>query len=217
MRRTSFGLVVVGVLVGVLALGSAPAAGTGTWLRPVAGRVVRGFRAPLTRYGAGHLGVDFAAPPGTPARAAGPGTVVFAGVVARTRHVVIRHAGGLRTSYSFLATIRVHTGEAVGRGAVVGTTGGTGEHHDGGVLHFALRVGDTFVDPMQLFSDVGLPVRVHLAALSRAPGDLIAEARALAVTTAGPPRPLVLPPADPGLPPLPAAVPICDGAIALRC
>lgn len=217
MRRSSLVVLVVGAVVGALALGPAPAAGVDTWLRPVAGRVVRVFRAPLTRYGAGHLGVDFAAVPGTAVRAAGAGTVVFAGVVAHTRHVVVLHPGGLRTSYSFLASIRVHTGQQVRRGAVVGTTGGTGEHHDGRVLHLGLRIGDTFVDPMQLFGSLGLPVRVHLAPVVRAPGILGAERWALAETSGRGARPVVLIPADLGPRLLPAALPICDGSVALRC
>jgi murein DD-endopeptidase MepM/ murein hydrolase activator NlpD len=217
MRRTWLVVLVVGVSAGLLAPGSAPAAGVDTWLRPVAGRVVRNFRAPLTRYGAGHLGVDFAAVPGTAVRAAGAGTVVFAGVVAHARHVVLRHPGGLRTSYSFLASVRVRAGQEVRRGAVVGTTGGTGERHDGAVVHFGLRIGDTFVDPMQLFGSVGLPVRVHLAPVERAPGGLGVEPRAPAVAFAGGAGPVVLAPADPVPALLPAAVPICDGSVALRC
>jgi len=146
----------------VLACATPPASGAPPWLRPVAGRVVRPFRPPLTRFGAGHLGVDFAAAPGTPVRAAAAGTVMFAGTVAHARHVVLLHPGGLRTSYSFLAAIRVHRGEVVDRGAVLGTTGGSGDHHDGTVLHFGLRIGGTFVDPMQLFAAADLAARVHL-------------------------------------------------------
>src|SRR5258708_34124469 len=138
-------------IFGVLTLAPAPASGGDVWLRPVAGRVVRPFQAPLTRYGRGHLGVDFAAAPGTLVRAAGAGTVVFAGLVANARHVVVRHAGGLRTSYSFLASIRVRGGEVVARGEAGGTSGGRGEHHLPAAVHFGPRIGDVYVDPMLLF------------------------------------------------------------------
>ena len=77
----------------------------GAWLRPVDGAVVRPFDAPRSRYGAGHRGADLAAAPGTPVRAANDGVVSFAGDVAGTLHVVVAHAGGLRTSYSFLASV----------------------------------------------------------------------------------------------------------------
>ena len=171
-------------IIGAVTLSSAPASGVDAWLRPVAGRVVRPFQAPLTRYGRGHLGVDFAADPGTPVRAAGAGTVVFAGLVANARHVVVRHAGGLRTSYSFLASIRVRGGEVVARGEVVGTSGGRGEHHLPAVVHFGLRIGDVYVDPMRLFEAGGLPARVHLAptaadAAARSVGGRWVERRAL--------------------------------------
>jgi len=77
----------------------------GEWSPPVAGRVLRPFAEPIATYAAGHRGVDFAAPPGTPARAANDGTVAFAGDVAGSLHVVIAHAGGIRTSYSFLSRV----------------------------------------------------------------------------------------------------------------
>jgi hypothetical protein len=95
--------------------------------------------------------------------AAGPGVVAFAGSVAGSLHVVIAHAGNLRTSYSFLATIAVRRGEPVEGGAVVGAAGGVGEGHDGSVVHFALRSGDDYVDPMLLFQPVDLATVVHLA------------------------------------------------------
>ena len=155
------------VSIVVLAVfGSSPPAGATPvtqWVRPVAGAIVRPFDAPRSRFGAGHLGVDLAAPRGTPVRAAGPGVVSFAGSVAGSLHVVVAHAGNLRTSYSFLATIAVRRGERVAPGEVIGTTGGTGSGHDGSVLHLGLRSGDTYVDPMLLLGPVDLATVVHLA------------------------------------------------------
>ena len=124
---------------------------------------------PRSRFGAGHLGVDLAAPPGTSVHAAGPGVVSFAGSVAGALHVVVAHAGNLRTSYSFLATIAVRRGERVASGDVVGTTGGVGTGHDGSVLHFGLRSGDTYIDPMLLLRPVDLATVVHLAPTSIPP------------------------------------------------
>ncbi len=165
MRRNRLSRIVwLATIVVVAAVGPAGrGAALEVWRRPVPGVVARPFRAPLTRYGAGHLGVDLAAAPGTSVRAAGAGIVVFAGVVAGTRHVVVAHPGGLRTSYSFLASIRVAAGEAVRRGQIVGTSGGWGPGHEGTVLHFGLRIGDTYVDPMRLFAAPDLAAVVHLA------------------------------------------------------
>ena len=106
LRNRRYSGIVSLVLVAVVGVctpaGAAPIA---QWARPVAGEVAHPFEAPRSRFGAGHRGVDLAAAPGTPARAAGPGVVSFAGSVAGALHVVVAHAGGLRTSYSFLATI----------------------------------------------------------------------------------------------------------------
>ena len=158
----------VGALVLIaVGLGSVPAAALGPpvrWIRPVDGPVVRGFVAPRTPYGPGHRGVDFAVPPGTPVVAAGPGTVVFAGRVGSSSHVVVLHpASGWRTGYSFLATVAVRRGQSVVAGTVVGTTGGVGDGYDGTVLHFSLRIGDEYVDPMILFQPIDLAAAVHLA------------------------------------------------------
>jgi hypothetical protein len=132
------------------------------WLRPVDGAVVHPFEEPASVYGAGHRGADLAAAAGTPVRAANDGVVSFAGDVAGTLHVTVAHAGGLRTSYSFLASVTVRTGQTVVRGDVLGATGGTGPDHDGAVLHLGLRVGDRYVDPMQLFHPDDLTKLVHL-------------------------------------------------------
>ncbi len=49
---------------------------------------------------------------------------------------------------------------------MIGTTGGRGERTTARVLHFGLRVGDTYVDPMQLFAPPDLAAVVHLGARS---------------------------------------------------
>jgi hypothetical protein len=82
---------------------------------------------------------------------------------------VIAHAGHLRTSYSFLASVSVRRGETVRAGQAVGTTGGTGEGHDGTVLHLGLRSGDAYLDPMTLFGPPDLTALVHLAPTSVPP------------------------------------------------
>src|SRR5688572_29932357 len=75
----------------------------GVAVRPVDGGVVQAFRAPATRYGAGHRGVDLRARPGTPVRAALGGTVTSAGMVAGTPWVTLNHGGGLSTTYGALS------------------------------------------------------------------------------------------------------------------
>lgn len=156
--------VVTTCLVATAALGVAPAAGAtppGAWVRPVDGPVVEPFRAPPTSFGPGHRGVDFGVPEGTDVRAAGDGTVVYAGTVAGTLHVSVAHEGGLRTSYSFLADVLVRRGMRVRAGQVVGTSGAS--PHGPRRVHFGLRVGDTYVDPMLLYSPVDLAEVVALA------------------------------------------------------
>jgi len=162
LRRALIVASVLCVVVGASpAVAAAPVGGSG-WLRPVDGPVVRPFVAPASVYGAGHRGADLAASPGTPVRAANDGVVSFAGSVAGSLHVTVAHSGGLRTSYSFLATVSVRAGQVVARGDVVGTTGGGGPDHDRGVLHLGLRIGDRYVDPMLLFRPADLTKLVRL-------------------------------------------------------
>ena len=148
-----------------------------SWVRPVDGEVVSEFAPPAARYGAGHLGVDFHATPGTAVRAVGPGEITYAGTVAGARHVVVTHAGGLRTSYSFLASIAVRRGQAVRGGETVGTSGDTGANHDRDVLHLGLRSGEEYVDPMLLFGAVDLASVVHLAPTAEPYGYTLADER----------------------------------------
>ena len=167
-------LLVVGVACTLAtAVGPLPAraATDPPWRPPVPGAVVRGFVEPATRFGPGHRGIDLAAASGDPVVAAGRGTVVFAGDVAGARHVVVLHRGGVRTSYSFLLDVTVAVGDAVEGGILVGHAGGVdrdGDHD--GVVHFGLRIGDTYVDPMILFRPGDLHDRVRLLPTDAPPG-----------------------------------------------
>ena len=87
-------------------------------LQPVDGRMASAF-APIGRY-AGHWGVDWVVPEGTAVRAAGVGTVSFAGSVAGNLTATVDHGGGLRTSYSYLATVAVKPGQLVTESTTLG-------------------------------------------------------------------------------------------------
>ncbi|HEV2685979.1 MAG TPA: M23 family metallopeptidase, partial [Actinomycetota bacterium] len=115
-------------------------------VQPVAGPITRHFEPPPTPYAAGHRGIDFGAPVGTRVVAAAAGTVSFAGQVGGSLFVSVDHAGGLRTTYSFLSAILVKKGQAVVQGQPIATSGrgAAGEQPN---LHFGLRSGADYLDP----------------------------------------------------------------------
>jgi triacylglycerol esterase/lipase EstA (alpha/beta hydrolase family) len=119
---------------------------------PVDAPIIDHFRPPPAKWAAGNRGIDYGTAPGTPVTAAAEGVVEFAGQVGGTLHVVVRHPDGLRSSYSFLASIDVVEGQRVARGTIVGTAGDS--------LHFGVRSGDTYIDPELLLR--GAAFSVHL-------------------------------------------------------
>lgn len=95
-----------------------------------------------------HLGVDIAAPAGTPVVAPCDGVVVLAhpNLYFNGNLVVLDHGHGVTTSYSHLSVVRVHEGERVRQGDVIGAIGATGRV-TGPHLHWGLSVFDVAVDP----------------------------------------------------------------------
>ena len=122
------------------------------WTAPLAGPpwVARPFVAPPHAYGPGHRGVDLRGSPGAPVLAAGEGVVAFAGMVAGRPLLSIDHAGGLRTTYEPVDP-SVGAGHRVTRGSPIGTLlpGHAGCPVDA-CLHWGLRRGETYLDPMTL-------------------------------------------------------------------
>ena len=124
-------------------------------LRPL--RVVRAFRAPLTRYGPGHRGVDLAAVSTALVHSAAAGVVTFAGTVAGRGVVVVAHADGVRTEYEPLRVL-VHRGDSVTSTSALGRVR---EVHAacGDCLHWGARLGGEYFDPLSLLAPLG-PVRL---------------------------------------------------------
>ncbi len=116
-------------------------------------RISSGFSMrfhPILQKWKAHLGTDFAATTGTPARTVGDGVVEFAGVQSGYGNVVfIRHRNGHETVYAHLSKISVQRGQSVSQGQTVGLVGSTG-WATGPHLHFEFRVNGTQQDPMTM-------------------------------------------------------------------
>lgn len=112
-----------------------------------------GFRIdPFNRRAALHTGLDFAAPTGTPIRAAAGGRVLEADRDgAYGLALQIDHGNGLVTRYGHTSQILVKPGDVVRRGqevALVGSTGrSTGPH-----LHFEVLLGGVPQDPAKFLA-----------------------------------------------------------------
>lgn len=96
-----------------------------------------------------HHGVDIANDLGSPIRAAAAGKVIFTGwksVYGRT--VIIEHPDGKETLYAHTQKILVNENQIVKRGQSIATVGMTGRT-TGPHLHFEVRMGEKFYDPMK--------------------------------------------------------------------
>ena len=119
---------------------------------PVDGaRLVRRFDPPPQPWLPGHRGADLAAPAGTAVRAAGAGSIVFAGQIAGRGVVSVAHPGGLRTTYEPLLVEGHRPGDPVTVGERIGTLA---PGHPGcpaaACLHWGLRRGTDYLDPLTL-------------------------------------------------------------------
>jgi murein DD-endopeptidase MepM/ murein hydrolase activator NlpD len=107
---------------------------------------------PILRRSRPHLGVDFAAPRGTPVHAVADGKVLDAGWEGGFgRTVRIEHSDGYRTTYGHLSRIggSLREGRGVRRGQVIGYVGSTGLS-TGNHLHYGVERDGQYVDPLAL-------------------------------------------------------------------
>ena len=116
-------------------------------------RISSGFSMrfhPVLQKWRAHLGTDFAAPTGTPARTVGDGVVSFAGSQNGYGNVVfVKHRNGHETVYAHLSRVSVRVGQSVGQGDTIGLVGATG-WATGPHLHFEFRVNGVHQDPITI-------------------------------------------------------------------
>lgn len=121
--------------------------------RPRRGRITSRFGAAREFNGeleSRHLGVDLAAAPGAPVRAANRGVVALVADLYYTGiSVFLDHGAGLVTGYFHLSRAEVQPGDTVARGQVIGRVGATGRV-TGPHLHWAATYGRVSVDPLDL-------------------------------------------------------------------
>ncbi|MEU8784527.1 M23 family metallopeptidase [Streptomyces sp. NPDC048637] len=116
--------------------------------------VVRGWEPPPAPWAAGHRGVDLAASAGAVVRAASPGRVIYAGAVAGrgvlTLEVSRSGSPPLRTTYEPVRST-VRKGQRVTAGQPVAVLQRGGPFHcREPCLHWGLRRGTTYLDPLSL-------------------------------------------------------------------
>jgi murein DD-endopeptidase MepM/ murein hydrolase activator NlpD len=145
---------------------------------------------PILREFTTHLGIDYAAPTGTPVQAASVGVVVLAGWTTGFGNTIrLRHANGFETQYGHLSRIGVRSGQRVSQGENIGAVGSTGLSTGPHLDYRMLRDG-TFVNPLVVQLPPAAPIpeaerpafaSVRDAALAklgiRNPGTHVASAR----------------------------------------
>ena len=133
-----------------------------------------------------HTGIDYAAPTGTPIKAAADGEVIFKGWKGGYGNtVMIRNANGVETLYGHMSAFspadgRVRAGEVIG---FVGTTGrSTGPH-----LHYEARVNGQPVNPTTVALPTPKLTPTNMAAFRKQQKDastMLSTIRSLPVSVA---------------------------------
>jgi len=121
---------------------------------PVDAAIARGFHLPKGQFGPGNRGLDYAVVAGTPVRAAGAGTVTFAGPVAGTVAITLDHGGGLETTYTGISEMYVVRGETIGQAHWLGETDDR--------FHFGVKQDDIYVDPQDYLGPIDTGDAIHL-------------------------------------------------------
>ncbi|MBD3345631.1 MAG: peptidoglycan DD-metalloendopeptidase family protein [Chitinivibrionales bacterium] len=99
-----------------------------------------------------HLGVDYAAPRGTPVYAPADGVVSFIGTKGGYgKHIRIRHGASYETYYGHLNSYArgIGRGTRIKQGQMIGTVGSTGLS-TGPHLDYRMKLGSRFVNPLTI-------------------------------------------------------------------
>jgi murein DD-endopeptidase MepM/ murein hydrolase activator NlpD len=123
-----------------------------TFQWPVQGRISGRFgnaRVYNGQPGAGHSGMDIAAPAGTPVKAPAAGVVTFASpnLYLTGGTLLLDHGHGVSSNFLHLSRIDVKVGDRVEQGQVIAAVGATGRA-TGPHLHWGMNWFDVRIDPL---------------------------------------------------------------------
>ncbi len=155
-------------------------------------RISSGFssarRHPVLKVRRPHLGIDYAAPRGTPVWAVADGVIVHRGWLGGFgRLVKVRHDNGLVSYYGHLSRYAPgqRVGSRVSRKQVIGYVGSSGLA-SGPHLHFQVMKGGRAVNPARIDSPPGPPIPADLREeFARARDELLAELRGSRLVVTG--------------------------------
>ena len=115
---------------------------------------------PVHRVYRPHLGVDYAAPMGTPVHSVADGTVIKAGWGGGGGNTIyIKHSGGLQTGYLHLKSFAkgIKVGSKVSQGQLIGYVGSTGTS-TGPHLDYRIWQNGTPIDPLKVTQQPQEPI-----------------------------------------------------------
>lgn len=126
-----------------------------------------------------HMGIDYAAPTGTPVAAAADGKVVFAGWKGGYgNYIELSHGGAYVTTYGHLSKIMVRNGSRVSQGETIGLVGSTGLS-TGAHLDYRMRRGSSYVNP----NAISLPSRDSIGVAQKPSFEKVKVAGLIAMNT----------------------------------
>ncbi|OSM00104.1 putative M23 peptidase domain-containing protein [Magnetofaba australis IT-1] len=118
----------------------------------ISSRFSKARKHPILGFTRAHKGVDYAAPTGTPIRAAGNGRVIYRAYKGGFGNLVlIRHNSTYTTAYAHMSRYarNLKPGSRVRQGQVIGYVGATGKA-TGPHLHYEVRVRGVQVNPLSV-------------------------------------------------------------------
>lgn len=127
----------------------------------ISSRFSRARLHPIYKVYRPHLGVDYAAPAGTPVQAVADGVVIFKGWGGGGGNTLkIKHAGNLQSGYLHLRAFAkgIQQGSRVQQGQIIGYVGSTGAS-TGPHLDFRIWRNGTPIDPLKVPSEPAEPIK----------------------------------------------------------
>lgn len=152
------------ILAAFLAASATPAPAHERWAWPLSPKpaVLRTFDPPEKPWLSGHRGVDLGAnhdgggaPEGARVTSPADGVVTFSGVVVDRPVLTIDHGDGLRSSFEPVSS-ELKPGDRVAKGDALGTVAADSgpRHCPGSCLHWGVRRGEDYINPVGLIEDL---------------------------------------------------------------